>query len=114
MLTGLSKIIPISKWIPVTGQRYSDFFAYILYLRPGKSSKGVGTVRSGNQTGLSEVVLGLQVPDLGIVRAVDNTDGDGENGVALDTVTRWAISSGVLGISLRQKSTVATPGGRSR
>jgi hypothetical protein len=56
---------------------------YVLDFGAGKASKGVCAIRGSNQTGLSKVVLGLEVSHLGVVWSVDDTHRDREDGVAL-------------------------------
>ena len=57
---------------------------HVLDLRSSKASESISTIRGGDQSSLSEVVLGLQIPDLGLVWSIDNTNRDGEDGVTLE------------------------------
>jgi hypothetical protein len=56
---------------------------YVLDFRSGKASEGVCTVRGGDESSLSKVVLGLEISHLGVVGPVDNADRDREDGIAL-------------------------------
>jgi hypothetical protein len=56
---------------------------HLLHLGAGEAGECVARAHGGDELGLAEVVLGLQVLDLGLVRAVDDADGYREDGVAL-------------------------------
>lgn len=75
----------ISKWISRSRGLQHVVWActYVLDLGPCESGECIGSVRGGHKACLSEVVLGLEVADLGLVWPVYNTHGDGEDGVAL-------------------------------
>ena len=47
---------------------------YILDFGTSEASECVSPIRSSDQASLSEVVLRLQVPDLGLVRPIDDSD----------------------------------------
>ena len=57
---------------------------HLLDFGTGESSEGILPVGCRNETCLSQVVLGFQVLDFGVVGAVDDAYGNGENGVALN------------------------------
>jgi hypothetical protein len=63
------------------------YLGALLHLRASESGESIGTIRCGDQACLSKIVLRLQVLDLGVVGTVDNTDWDGEDGVALGLVS---------------------------
>lgn len=60
-----------------------DLHAGLLHLGTGETSEGVGTIRSSDESSLSEIILGLEVANLGLVRSIYYTHGDGEYCVAL-------------------------------
>lgn len=56
---------------------------YALDFGAREASEGVGTVRCCDETRLAEVVLGLQIPHLGLIGPVHNSNGNGEDGISL-------------------------------
>lgn len=54
----------------------------------GEAGGDVAGVDGGDEARFAEVVLRLEVLDFGAVGAVDDADGDGEDGVALCSI-RW-------------------------
>ena len=62
---------------------------HILDFRTSKSSECIGAIRSSHESGLAEVILGLQVSHLGFVWTVDDADGDGEDSVSLEHISKY-------------------------
>ena len=69
---------------------------YALDLGAGEACEGIAAIRRGNQSSLSEVVLGLEVADLGLVWPVDDANRDGKDGVALRTSVLSRQHKGLL------------------
>ena len=63
--------------------RGSEAVTCILHFGTSKARKSIGAVGSGDKPRLAEIVLGLEVADLGLVWSVDDTNGNREDGVAL-------------------------------
>lgn len=55
----------------------------LVSLGASKAREGVAPVRGSDQPGLSKVVFLLQVPDLGLVWPVHDSNGNGKDGIAL-------------------------------
>ena len=60
-----------------------------LDLWPGEAGGRVAWVDGRDQPRFAEVVFGFEVLDFGAVGAVDDADGDGEDGVALRRRDQW-------------------------
>lgn len=67
-----------------------------LCFRASEPGKSIPLVRSGYQTGFSQIVFRLQVLHFGAVGSIYNTNGDGENGVTLLKVSNRRGTGGVL------------------